>query len=324
MVISQTPLRLEFTGGSDLPAFYRHQPGAIVNVTINKYTYILARHPHFPADERFFFAYDKVEKSDSLGKIKNNLIRETLKLNKIKELSFASFADLPSQTGLGSSGSFTVGLLNILYNMRGEKASPAILAERAFYIESELVKVKCGPQDQMAAAHGGLRLQEFFPDNMVKSTEITCFSKTQNMLEENLLLIYTGSNRSAGNFLDNLWKILDSSSKARNLMSKRVDLSHLMAKSISQNSLSTFGEMLDEDWKLKKEIAPIETNSFIDSIYNKAKKNGAVGGKLVGAGGSGFMLFFAPKKHHDKIKKSLKPLHVVDFKFTNQGSRIMN
>lgn len=323
MIISKTPLRIEFTGGSDLPAFYNHEPGAIVNATINKYVYVLVRHPDFPSSHKLHLSHDKVEKLNDINKIKHALIRETLKFKKINSISLSSFSDLPSQTGLGSSGSFTVGLLTILNHLNGKKISPKKVAQEAFYIENKLVGINCGPQDQLAAAHGGINLHQFFQGDKTKSKKIMCTKETVKLLEDNLLMFYTGKKRSSANLLDNLSETLKKSKKARRLMSKRVELSHLMFKRISQNSLETFGEMLDEDWKYKKAIAPIETNNFIDTIYNKAIKHGAKGGKLVGAGGSGFMLFYAPKEKHNKIKKALSSLQYTDFSFTEEGSKII-
>lgn len=324
MIISRTPLRIEFTGGSDLPAFYHHEPGAIINAAINKYIYVMVRYPDFPTEEDFHLTYDTVEKDKDLDKLKNELARETLRLKKVKRSFMVSISDLPSQTGLGSSGSFVVGFLNTLYHIEGKKVSPKRLAQEAFYIESKMVGVKCGSQDQLAAAYGGIRLQEFFPDDKIKSTLVKTSNATSKKLEESLLMFYTGNKRSSHNLLDNLWKTLDKNQKSRDLMSKRVKLSHEMKKELEKNSLSNFGAMLDEEWRLKKAIAPIETNSTIDSIYNKAKKNGALGGKLVGAGGSGFMLFYAPKSSHAKIKKALSPLHCMGFSFSKTGSKIIS
>lgn len=308
MIISRTSLRIEFTGGSDLPAFYHHEPGAIVNVTINKYIYILIRHAHF---------FEKQNHNSNI------LIRETLKYRKIKNICLTSFSDLPSQTGLGSSGSFVVGLLTLLNHLEGKIQTPKQVAHEAFHIEGKLAKVNCGPQDQLAASFGGLKLHQFFPDN-TKTTAINCSPKIYKKLQDNLLLFYTGNKRSSHNLLDNLSMTLKKNAEARKLMARRVKLSHLMAKTIKQNSLDSFGEMLDEEWNLKKTIAPIETNSFIDTIYSKAIKNGAKGGKLVGAGGSGFMLFYAPKEKHPKIKKALLPLASTNFKFTKKGSEVIH
>lgn len=323
MVISQTPLRIEFTGGSDLPAFYRHEPGAIVNVTINKYIYILVRHPNFIPENKYELTYDKLERANKFSEIQNTLLRKTIKYRKIKSLSLTSFSDLPSKMGLGSSGSFMVGVLNALNQVDGERQSPEKLASEAFYIEGKLAGVKCGCQDQLAAAHGGLRLQEFFPDEKVKSTPIKCRKKTLDILQDNLLLFYTGGKRSSHDLLNNLWKTLEKSKKARSLMARRVSLSHVMAKELSKGSLDNFGEMLHEEWSLKKQIAPIETNDHIDTIYDIAMKNGAEGGKLVGAGGAGFMLFYAPKTKHTQIRKALKKLTPMDFKFTPYGTKII-
>ena len=323
MIISKTPLRIEFTGGSDLPAFYHQEPGAIVNVTINKYIFVSVRNPNFYTNNPFYIDCGRVDDVKSVHQIKDTLIRLTLRYKKAKELSLSSFSDLPTQTGLGSSGSFLVGLLHVLSNMNGKICTPMELAKDAFYVEGHLAKVNCGPQDQMAAALGGLRLHEFLPDDSLKSKVVKCSPQTFKTLEENLLLFYTGNQRSSHNLLDNLSKTLTESAKARGLMSQRVKLSHQMAKEIHANSLTNFGEMLDEDWRLKKEIAPIETNDVINSIYTKAIRAGASGGKLVGAGGQGFMLFYAPKDRHEKIQKALKTLKSFDVAFTHSGSQII-
>lgn len=309
MVVSQTPLRIEFTGGSDLPAFCRHEPGAIVNITINKYIYIMTK--------------NLASHAKNLDQIQDPLIRHTLSFLKIKNLNFASLADLPSGTGLGSSGSFLVGLLNAIYALNGQKTTPEKLAQQANHIEMNLAKVKCGAQDHYAAAFGGLRYHRFNPDGTVETKVIKCSPQTKQRFQKRLLLFFTGTRRSSTNLLDNLWSILEKNSKVRQLMSRRVELSNLIAQKLSRNSLSSFGEILDEEWALKKAIAPIETNSQIDSLYQKAKKNGAQGGKLIGAGGGGFLLFYAPEDKHEAIKKALSPLKPTIFKFASRGSRII-
>jgi D-glycero-alpha-D-manno-heptose-7-phosphate kinase len=317
MIISKTPLRVEFTGGSDLPAFYQHQPGAIVNVAIDKYIYVLVRHPDL-------FPRQKEVASDNPEQNQNILIQKTLKYKKIKKLRFTAFSDLPSQTGLGSSGSFVVGLLNTIHHIQDKKMPRMKIAYEAFYIENKLANINCGPQDQLAAALGGLRLHEFYPLDRFKSRLIACSPRTKKKLEDNLMLFFTGKTRSSRDLLDNLSNTLIKSAKARKLMAKRVELSRLMAKEIQNNSLESFGSMLDEEWRLKKAIAPIETNPFIDSIYSKAKKNGAEGGKLVGAGGSGFMLFYVPAEKREKVKRALLPLINMEIKFASSGSKIIS
>jgi D-glycero-alpha-D-manno-heptose-7-phosphate kinase len=323
MVISQTPLRIEFTGGSDLPAFTQHEEGAIVNVTIDKYVYVMVKQLYLTQNYNFHLIYDKIERAKKVSLIKDPLIKNALNYLKVDNLNFVSWSDLFSKSGLGSSGSFLVGFLNAIYKLQNKKTSAKKLAGDACHIEMNLAKVRCGAQDQHAASFGGLRLHKFHTNGTTTTKLINCNSQTRNRLQNSLLLFYTGERRSSSGFLDNLWTTLETSSRARKLMCKRVELSKLISKKLSSNSLSSFGEILDEEWRLKKEIAPIETNPTIDRYYNLAKESGAKGGKLVGAGGGGFLLFYAPKSAHERITSSLKPLQNIPFKLTSKGSQII-
>ena len=323
MIISRTPLRISFVGGgSDLPAYYKYKTGAVVSTAINKYIYITVNKKF---DHRIRASYSKTENVDRADQIEHPLIRECLKKVGIdRGIEVTSMSDIPAEgTGLGSSSSYTVGLLNALYAYTGKYASAEKLAQEACEIEIEILKDPIGKQDQYVAAYGGLQFIQFFPDNTVDVRPIICSPDTKRKLNDNFLLFYTGLTRSSKKILSGQRKNMEVSSGKREVMSNMVDIAIRMHNLLNNNSLVSFGELLDENWTLKKKMAVGVSTKAIDKWYKTARKNGAEGGKIVGAGGGGFLFLYAKRKYHDRIRRSLKSLEAIDFSFEPQGSKII-
>lgn len=323
MIISRTPLRISFVGGgSDIPAFYTKSPGAVVSTAINKYIYITVNKKF---DKRIRASYSKTENVDHADQIEHPLIRECLKLVGIdRGVEVTSMSDIPAEgTGLGSSSSYTVGLLNALYAYIGKYVSAEKLAQEACKIEIEILKDPIGKQDQYIAAYGGLQFIQFLSDGTVDVSPIICSPEIKRSLSENCLLLYTGLTRSSGAILSKQSKNMKSDVDKRVIMIQMVSLAHEVQRQLNNNSNEQFGMLLHENWLLKRQMAEGITSEAIDKWYEAAKKNGAEGGKILGAGGGGFLLVYAKKKYHDKIIGSLKELEPHEFNFEPQGSKII-
>lgn len=323
MIISRTPLRISFVGGgSDIASFYHHTPGAVVSTAINKYVYI-AVNKQF--DGRIILYYSKTEIVKKLDDIENNLIREALRLTGIEGgIHITSIADIPSEgSGMGSSSSYVVGLLNALYAYQGKHVNAEKLARQACQIEIDILKKPIGKQDQYIAAYGGFEYIQFNMDGSAYVDPIICKTETKKILEKKLLLFYTGITRSADPILAKQTKNMASQASKRKIMTKMVRLAGEMQSALSKNNLDVFGEMLHKNWILKKQMAEGVSNPQIDKWYGIALKNGAIGGKLLGAGGGGFLLFYAPEEKHEKIISVLSDLSCQEFSFEPQGSKII-
>jgi D-glycero-alpha-D-manno-heptose-7-phosphate kinase len=305
-------------GGSDLKEFYSRTPGCVISTTINKYMYIFI-HPFF--DDRIQIKYSKTELVNRIEKIKHPIVRETLKRFDLKGIDINSIADLPAGTGLGSSSSYTVGLLHALYTYTNQNVSPELLARIACETEIEILKEPIGKQDQYAAAYGGLNLIRFFPDGKVKVESLKMKKKVFKQLQENLLLFYTGTTRSASDVLsDQKYNILNEQSKYDSLV-RMTELVEKAYKQLCESNLEGFGKTLDENWQLKKSLSNKISNTDIDDIYSLAIKNGALGGKLLGAGGGGFLLFYCNKEHQAQLRNVLNNLKEIEFKFEMDGTK---
>lgn len=323
MIISRTPLRISFVGGgSDIASFYNHKPGAVVTTAINRYIYI-AINKQF--DGRILVNYSKTETVNKISDIKNNLVRESLKLTGVAGgIHITSVADIPSEgTGMGSSSSYVVGLLNALYAFQGKHVNAEKLAREACKIEIDILKKPIGKQDQYIAAYGGLQYVQFNSDGSVYIDPIICKTETKRILEKQLLLFYTGITRSADPILAKQTKNMASDKVKRDIMAKMVKLAKQMKDALSKNKINDFGHMLHENWILKTQMADSVTNKQIDRWYAIARKNGAIGGKLLGAGGGGFLLFYAPEEKHAKIIQALPMLTYQEFTFEPQGTKIV-
>jgi D-glycero-alpha-D-manno-heptose-7-phosphate kinase len=323
MIISRTPLRISFVGGgSDLASFYKHSYGAVISTTIDKYIYITVNKKF---DNKIRVSYSKTEIVDSVGDIEHQLVRESLKEVKISNgIEITSISDIPSSgTGLGSSSSYTVGLLNALHAYTNRISSSAYLAETSCKIEIDKCKEPIGKQDQYAAAYGGLNLIRFNPDESVIVEPIICKPETRQDLQKNMLMLYTGLTRSSSKILTAQKKNTEDMQASKLVLRQMVQLAEEMKKVLEKGNLSDFGYLLDVNWNLKKALAKGISTDQIDLWYETAKSHGALGGKILGAGGGGFLLLYAPKSRHKDIINSLPDLMPTKFSFEPYGSRII-
>jgi len=323
MIISRTPLRMSFVGGgSDLPSFYRKFGGAVVSTAIDKFVY-LTLNPKF--DHRIRVSYSRTEEADTVAEIQHPLVREAMTLlNCPGGLEITSIADIPSKgSGLGSSSAFTVGLLHALHAYEGRGTSAAQLAEEACKIELERCGEPIGKQDQYAAAFGGFNFIEFHPDDSVSVEPIACEAKTREALQENILVFYTGISRSASAILKNQQEAVASSAAKQQVLRRMVQLARDLKAALQGNSTAGFGEMLHEGWELKRSITSEISSGEIDAWYAAARKAGATGGKLLGAGSGGFLMFHAPREKHEAIAAALKDLRRIPTQFEAEGSQII-
>jgi len=321
MIGSRTPFRMSFVGGgSDLKEFYSRAPGCVISTTIDKYMYIFIHHFF---DNRIQVKYSKTELVEQIIAIKHPIVREVLRKFDLVGIDINSIADIPSGTGLGSSSSYTVGLLHALYGYINQNITIERLASEASEIEIDILNEPIGKQDQYAAAFGGLNVIRFLPTGEVKVEPINMHPSAYDELQDNLLLFYSGITRKASDVL------ID---QKHNLINKQVkfdstlQMTELVEKAIEnllESDLDEFGKTLDENWNLKKSLSNKISNANIDDIYSIAKKNGALGGKLLGAGGGGFLLFYCRKENQNKLRKALKGLREINYKFDRIGTKII-
>lgn len=322
MIITQTPLRMSFAGGgSDLPSFYRQFGGAVVSTAIDRYVYINVNKKF---DDWIRLSYSRTEEVQSADQIEHPIVRAALKkLNIAGGLEITSIADIPSRgTGLGSSSAFTVGLLFALHAFQSTYISPAELAAESCAVEIDLCGEPIGKQDQYAAAFGGLNFIRFEPDESVIVEPILCSAEVLTHLESSLLTFYTGQTRHASSILIEHSQRAQSNQLTQKPLKRMVRLAYELRSELNQGHVESLGEILDEGWQLKREVHPNVSNSQIDDWYRAAKRAGAIGGKLLGAGGGGFLTFFAPAERHKEIEEAI-PLRRVDFSLERSGSRIL-
>lgn len=320
MIITKTPFRVSFCGGgSDMANFYEKYGGCVLSTSINKYCYI-SIHPYFNENQTLL-KYSENELVDSPDQIKHRIFRQVLTDMGIHGVEISSTADIPGGTGLGSSSTFTVGLLNTLNCYKGKFVSKDKLAKLACEVEIEKLGNPIGKQDQYGAALGGLNFINFNQDGSVSHEPILMEGKTYKELQKNLLMFYTGTTRSANTILAEQTKSITSEDKARNLL-KMCGLAKDMKVALENNDISSFGKILDEGWQLKKELASGIANPAIDEAYEIAMKNGALGGKLLGAGGGGFLLFYCEEEKQDQLKKAIR-LRELDFSFERDGTSVI-
>jgi len=323
MIISRTPFRMSFVGGgSDLPAFYRHQTGAVISTAINKYVYVTINKKF---DNGIRIAYSKNEEVTSVDQIEHRLVKAVMeKLNIKGGIEITTIADIPSKgTGLGSSSSFTVGLLHALNAYRGIPSSSESLGFDSCTIEIDICKEPIGRQDQYAAAYGGFNLLEFLPDHSVVISPINCQQSTIARIEESTLLFYTGITRSASTLLQQQSSDMASSISKQKNMKRMVCLAYELKNQLEANNVEAFGEILHENWMLKKSMTNGISSAEIDEWYATALKSGATGGKILGAGAGGFLMLTAPIERHAQIKYALSGLRPIDVQFEAMGSAII-
>jgi D-glycero-alpha-D-manno-heptose-7-phosphate kinase len=323
MIISRTPLRVSFVGGgSDLPAFYQSEIGAVVSTAISRYIYITVN-PKF--DDKIRASYSQTEIVDGVDELKHELIREALKMVRIdRGIEITSISDIPSRgTGLGSSSTYTVGLLNALYAFRNYFAGAERLAREACIIEIERCGKPIGKQDQYIAAYGGLQYIRFNPDGGVYVDPIVCEPETRQRLQAGLLMLYTGLVRSADDILKEQSYNTSTDEKKRTSLCKMVGLAEQMREALLRNDLNGFGEVMHAGWMEKRKLASGISKPCIDEWYERARAHGAIGGKILGAGGGGFLLLYAPPERHPEICEALPELRPIEFCFSPQGSKLI-
>ena len=320
MIITKTPFRISFAGGgSDIADFYREHGGCVLSTSINRYMY-LNIHPFFNERETVL-KYSQNEVVEDINEIEHSIFRCILNDKKISGVEISSTADVPSGTGLGSSSSFTVGLLHTLYCYKGKYVSKAELAEEACKVEIQKLGNPIGKQDQYAAAFGGLNFISFHQDDSVSVEPIITDANTVNRLQESLMMFYTGIKHDANKILAEQKKNISQTDQTKNLI-HMCRLARNMKQSLETGNLSDFGEILNEGWRRKRELAGGITSSRIDELYQLAMENGASGGKLLGAGGGGFLLFFCPKEKQELLKNKLR-LKQFPFSFEHDGSSVV-
>ena len=320
MIITKTPFRVSFCGGgSDMANFYEKYGGCVLSTSINKYCYI-SIHPYFNENQTLL-KYSENELVDEISQIKHKIFRQVLGDMNVHGVEITSTADIPGGTGLGSSSTFTVGLLNTLNCYNGKFVSKNKLAALACEVEIEKLGNPIGKQDQYGAALGGLNFIKFNQDGSVSHEPIMMEGKTYKKLQKNLLMFYTGTTRSANTILAEQTKNITSEDKAKNLL-KMCGLAKDMKSALESNDISSFGKILDEGWQLKKDLASGIANPAIDEAYEIAMKNGALGGKLLGAGGGGFLLFYCEEEKQEQLKKAIG-LKELDFSFERDGTSVI-
>lgn len=324
MIVTRTPFRISFFGGgTDFPAWYENNGGgAVLSTTINKYCYISCRvlPPFF--DCKYKINYSRQEQAGNVNEIMHPSVRETLRfMNLDAGLSINHDGDLPAMSGLGSSSAFTVGLLHALYALSGRIVSKKRLAMEAIHIEQEMIKEKVGSQDQVAVAFGGLNRIEFKKQHNIEVIPITISRDAFQNLQEHFLLFFTGVTRSAPKIeQDKMDNLHDNKSAYKTLLAMVDDAFRILS---GEKDLPELGKLLHETWKLKKSLSSKVTNPYIDTIYETARKNGAIGGKILGAGGGGFILFFVRPEKKEKVREALHFLLHVPFRFDTLGSQIV-
>ena len=324
MIISRTPLRISFFGGgTDYPAFYEENGGTVLSTSINKYSYVTCRYlpPFF--DYKYLVRYFYREETQSISEIKHPSARECLNFVSLdRGVEILHNADLPAMSGIGSSSAFTVGLLNALYALKGQMKTRYELALDAIHVEQDMIRENVGSQDQVIAAFGGFNRIEFGGLQKITVHPVNIEQDKLDSLQNHLMLFFTGFPRNASEIAGEL---------IRNVPSRRNELktmTQMVGEAInvlngSKDRLMEFGRLLHESWKIKRNLTPHVTNSFIDEVYEAGVEAGALGGKLLGAGGGGFILFFVKPELRQSVREKLGALSYVPFAFENSGSQIV-
>lgn len=325
MIISRTPFRISFFGGgTDYPVWYEENRGAVLSTSINKYCYINCRYlpPFFPYNYRI--RYTLQEEVRSVSEIKHPSVRECLGFVDLGNcgVEIQHNADLPAMSGLGSSSSFTVGLLNVLYALKGKMVTKRQLALDAIHIEQDRIKENVGSQDQTAAAFGGLNKIEFGGEQKITVYPITICKEKLDLLQRSIMLFFAGFPRTASEIAAEQIKKTPEKKKELKTMLELVEAA-VDVLNDNKDSLDDFGKLLHESWMIKRSLTPRISNPSIDEIYETARGAGALGGKLLGAGEGGFMLFFVNPELQPKVKEKLNKLLYVPFTFENLGSQII-
>ena len=324
MIISKTPFRISFFGGgTDYPEWLKENKGAVLSTTINKYIYLALKLRPSIFHKKYKITYRQIESRNYISEIKHPSARECLKYFKIKpgcEIMYTG--DLPARSGVGSSSSFTVGLLNCLYALKKSKISKKKLAEKAIFVERGLIKENVGFQDQVACSYGGFNLIKFNKNNFA-TRKLKVKKEVLDNLNDNLILCYSGVQRISSDIAKKYVKRLSYKSY-KDLMNINLELVNEGMGYLKNKNIDQFGKLLDVSWQMKKKLHSEVSNSKLDEVYDRALETGALGGKLLGAGAGGFFLFYVPKRNISKFMEKNKKLYITNFKFENNGSIIVN
>ncbi len=323
MIITRTPFRISFFGGgTDFPEWFIKNNGSVLTTTIDKYCYISCRKlpPFF--DYKYRIVWSQIELKKNVSEIVHPSVRETLKyLKDNNSYEISHNADLPARSGLGSSSSFTVGLLNALYAVKGQIVENTRLADEAIYIERNLNKEAVGYQDQIIASYGGFNKIIFNKNSSYTVKPIVIPKNRLKKLESNLMLFFTGFSRFSSNITEKHINNIKKNNKVLESMYGLVEDSINLLQ--SERDISDFGNLMNETWSLKKTLSDSVSTKDIDIIYSKGIKSGAIGGKILGAGGGGFILFYVPEDKKENVRNALKELIYVPFEFENSGSKVV-
>ena len=321
MILTKTPFRVSLIGGgSDLPSFYKKNGGAVISMSIDKYIYI-SLHKKF--NKGFRISYSETENCKTLDQIKHDIVRESIRDSEIiDDLEITSIADIPAGSGLGSSSSYAVGLAQALLKYKNGTSSKEKLADIACDIEINILNKPIGKQDQYAAAFGGLNFIEFNKNDTVTVNPLNLNNDIQEEMFGRFLMFHTGGVRSAGDILKQQVLNLENEKKYSDLTKSLVGLTYELHHQLQNNNIDDIGNILNQGWQIKKKLSSSISNDYINNLYDKAINEGAEGGKLLGAGASGFILLYADKKFHTAIRNTLG-LHEVKFNLDNKGSQII-
>lgn len=323
MIISRTPFRISFFGGgTDYPGWYEEYGGSVLSTTIDKYCYITIRYlpPFF--EHKYRIVYSKIENVKCISEIQHKAVRALLEFCKIeKGVEIHHDGDLPARSGLGSSSAFTVGLLHSLYALRGTMVSKFQLAKEAIHLERDILKENVGSQDQIAVAYGGFNKIIFAKNKDFRVEPVTLNKAKIQQIQNYLMLVFTGITRFASEIARHQINNIPNKKEELKIMHQMVE--EAMEILNSNKDILEFGRLMHKAWELKKSLSEKISNTRIDNIYTAALKAGAVGGKLLGAGGGGFMLLFVPPERHQNVREALKKLLEVKFCFENEGSQII-
>lgn len=319
MILTRTPLRITFVGGgTDIKEFFKYEYGAVINAAIDKYVYLSVNHNFYP---QIRCKYSKIEEVMRVDEIQHPLFREALKHVGIEShVEIAALADFPSKgSGMGSSSAFLVGLLNALYAYKGEIKSPEFLAKTAYHIEREVLNEAGGMQDQYISAYGGFRFMEFHDEGNVNVSHMLCRPETEQAIQERMMLFFTGFTRDEEVQSHTLKSIESNLQRLFSIKKQVLDL----RESLRRGEHEKVGIHMHEYWKQKRQLSSKISTNKIDTCYQKAIDAGAIGGKLLGAGGGGFLLFYVPPSRQSAVRNALNDLEQVPFKFVYDGSKIV-
>ncbi len=320
MIIVQTPVRVSFFGGgTDFPSFYRREGGCVLSTAIDKYIFVTIKERRF--DDRIWVSYTRTQIAESVDEVQHELIREAMRLTGTEGgVEITTMGDVPAGTGLGSSGTVTVGALNAMYAYQNRPVTAETLARQACQIELEILKHPGGVQDEYIAAYGGLRFMEFRADGEIRVESVRLPEGLKTRLNENLLLFYTGVNRRSETILG------EQENNVRDrlpTLRRMKDIAVTARRELEAGHLDALGILLDESWQLKKKLASRISNGEIDEWYRAARQAGALGGKITGAGGGGFFLLYVPYERRQAVRQALSHLREMPFHLEPDGSKVI-